>query len=58
MEICPVGAALIRVDRRTDMTKVTRNLSGYANGPKSSISCPQANFTFFYGFQNKQRLLT
>lgn len=39
MEICPVGLALIRADRRTDMTKVTRNLSGYANCPKISISC-------------------
>jgi len=35
-EICPVGAALIHADGRTDMTKPTGAFREYANTPQSA----------------------
>jgi hypothetical protein len=35
MKICPVGAELFHVDRRTDMMKLIATFHNYANTPKN-----------------------
>jgi hypothetical protein len=41
MKICPVGAELLRADRRTDMTKLIVAIRNFANAPKIPSSAPE-----------------
>ena len=38
IKILPVGAELFRVDRRTDMTKLTVAFRNFANAPKNGYA--------------------
>jgi len=44
MIICPVGAELFRVDRRTDMTELMVAFCNFANVPKKQENCTRNMF--------------
>ena len=43
VKIRPGGVELFRVDRGTDMTKLTNFYRNFANAPKSAVECNRQN---------------
>jgi len=41
MNICPVGAKLLHVDRQKDMTKLTVVFCKFVNAPKNVCAVPK-----------------